>query len=196
MKSKSSWVVVPDSVALCRHEFRPVPHLPKDKWECSLCLSIQTQLESCNGNCRCGGEQDTKKSFSYGFDLSRKKCNNSLTTNKGGVAKWVEKQKICGTQYSVVRFSQFLISCQMNHQRNNQRSSISQNKPSRNRGFIFCRKILLSPMRYPLSSASGSRRARLLALPSPLRSPLEPEGLVVYAGRKNKVVGSRVFFSL
>jgi hypothetical protein len=41
----------------CVHTFRPSADLPADQWLCvNGCGGIQTQLEPCNGNCRCGEE--------------------------------------------------------------------------------------------------------------------------------------------
>lgn len=42
----------------CVHDFKPKPGFPINKWVCTQgCGGVQTQFESCNGNCRCGGEQ-------------------------------------------------------------------------------------------------------------------------------------------
>lgn len=42
----------------CVHNFVWHPSLPLDKYICANgCGGIQTQFPSCNGNCRCGGEE-------------------------------------------------------------------------------------------------------------------------------------------
>ena len=53
---------VPRAVVMCVHVFKPAPDLPSDVWRCVKCAkngfeSLQTQVEPCNGNCRCGGRQ-------------------------------------------------------------------------------------------------------------------------------------------
>ena len=57
-KKETMWRQPTSRQIACLHDFKPKPGFPINEWVCTKgCGGVQTQFASCNGNCRCGGEQ-------------------------------------------------------------------------------------------------------------------------------------------